>query len=129
MDILLISNCTPDAERKLFEKILERHQVGIKVVASYKKSIEDLIKYKYNIVILYCFDEPDDLKTIEVVRIMKEILPSLSIIAISQNTPLEVERELRKSGLYYYLTSPIEENELNEVLTGVINKEMKRRNQ
>ena len=77
--------------------------------------------------ILYCFSGEDDLTTTETVRIMKEIVPHLLIIVISGETPLETERELRKSGLYFHLTSPFGEDELRDVLSGVIRKEMTRR--
>jgi len=129
LDILLVSKHEPPAERKLIEQVLAERQVGIRSANSYKKAIEDLVKHKCAIVILYCFNGSDDLKATETVRIMKEIVPTLLIIAISEETPLETERELRKQGLYFHLTSPIEKEELKEVLSGAIEEEKRRRKQ
>ena len=123
MEILLISNQIPQDEKRLLEKVLAEHNIDVRLAGSYKKAIEDLAKYKYSIVILYCFDGEDDLSPTEAVRIMKGIVPALLIIAISGETPLETERELRKSGLYFHLTSPFSEKELGEVLISVIRKE------
>jgi hypothetical protein len=50
-------------------------------------------------------------------------MPNLLIVAISEETVLETERELRKSGLYFHLSSPFSEDELKDVLAGVIKKE------
>lgn len=127
MNILLILKDTNSEEKTLIERTLEQQGIGARITYSYKQGIEELAKHKFAIVILYCFDGNDDLKTAEAVRIMKEIVPTLLIIAISKHTPLETERELRKSGLYFHLASPLDEEELREVLSGAIKKEMNRR--
>lgn len=127
MKILLISKQTPLDEKKLIENILAENDISVCLAGSYKKAIEDLARNKYSIVILYFFDSEDDLTPIEAVRIMKEIIPALLIIAISGETQLDTERELRKSGLYFHLTSPFSEDELRDVLTSVIRKEIKGR--
>ncbi len=124
MEILLISKQTPPDEKKLIEQVLGEYRIDVCCVESYKKAIEDLARNKYSIAILYCFDGEDDLTPTEAVRIMKEIVPALLIIAISGETPLETERELRKSGLYFHLASPFGEDELRDVLAGAIKKEM-----
>lgn len=129
MEILFVTEKAPPVEMILIERLLADHDVGTRAVKSYKQAIEYLAKHKYRIVILYCFDSHDDFKTTEAVRIMKEIVPNLLIIAISGETPLETERELRKSGLYFHLSSPIDEKELKEVLLGAIKKEKSRRQQ
>jgi DNA-binding NtrC family response regulator len=110
-------------EKKMIEEVLARHQVEVRLADSYKKAIEDMAKYKYSVVILYSFEREDDLTPIEAVRIMKEIVPPLLIIAILGETPFETERELRKSGLYFHLSSPFSESELSDVLISVIRKE------
>lgn len=122
MEIILVSAEIPAAERTLIDRILAEHHVRIKTADSYKKAIEDLARNKYPIVILYDFKREEDLKTTEAIRIMKQIVRGLLIVAISEERPLETERELRESGLYYYLTRPFTEKELREVLSGVIKK-------
>lgn len=127
MEILLVSKHIPEEEEALIERVLAEHKVDLHSVLSFKKAIEMQARHRFAIVILYCFSDPDDLSAAEAVRIMKEIVPTLLVIAISGDTSLETERELRKSGLYFYLTSPFEEAELRDVLSGVIKKEMTRR--
>ncbi len=122
MEVILVSAEIPAAERTLIDRVLAEHHVGIKTADSYKKAIEDLARNKYPIVILYDFKREEDLKTTEAIRIMKQIVRGLLIVAISEERPLETERELRESGLYYYLTRPFTEKELREVLSGVIKK-------
>ena len=124
MEILLISKQTPPDEKRLIEQVLGEYRIDVCYAESYKKAIEDLARNKYSIAILYCFNGEDDLTPTEAVRIMKEIVPALLIIAISGETPLETERELRKSGLYFHLASPFGEDELRDVLAGAIKKEM-----
>jgi DNA-binding NtrC family response regulator len=123
LEILLISKQIPPEEKRLIEQVLDEYRIYICYAESYKKAIEDLARNKYPIAILYCFNGVDDLTPTEAVRIMKEIIPALLIIVISGETPLETERELRKSGLYFHLASPFSENELRDVLAGVIRKE------
>ena len=127
MDILITFKHADAGEKQLIENILAEYNIGVRISLSYKNAIEELAKHKYSIVILYCFNGNDDLKTTEAVRIMKEIVPNLLIIAVSEETPLETERELRKSGLYFHLASPLVEEELRDVLSGAIKKEMNRR--
>lgn len=128
MDILLISNEDSSAESEQISRVLGKLGVGLKTAPSYKQGIESLVKHKYSIVILSCFDAADDFKYTEAVRLMKKIVPSLLVIAVSSDTPLEEERELRKSGLYFHLTAPVEEEELTAVLSGAISLERERRN-
>ena len=123
MEILLISKQTPQAEIELIKSILAQNGLEFRLAPSYKKAIEDLARFKNPIVFLYCFDGGDDLAAAEAVRIMIEIMPNLLIVAISEETVLETERELRKSGLYFHLSSPFSEEELRDVLAGVIKKE------
>lgn len=127
VEILLVSKQIPQEEKALIERVLTEHHVDLHSVLSYKKAIEKLARHRFAIVILYCFSSADDLSAAEAVRIMKEIVPTLLIIAISGDTPLETERELRKSGLYFYMTSPFEEAEFRDVFSGVMRKEMIRR--
>lgn len=127
MDVLLISNEDLPAEAEQISRVLSHLGVGLHTELSYKQGLESLVKHKYSIVILSCFDTADDLKYTEAVRLMKEIVPSLLVIAVSSDTPLEEERELRKSGLYFHLTAPVEEEELSAVLSGAIALERERR--
>lgn len=127
MRILLINNESDSAEERLIQQAVDDLGVGMERAVSYKQGIEVLVKHKNSIVILYCFGIAGDFKYTEAVRIMKEIVPSLLIIAISHETQLEEERELRKTGLYFHLTSPVDSKELTEVLSGAIEKEKTRR--
>lgn len=124
MEILLTPRQIPDGEKQLIERILVDNNLDLRFADSYKKAIEDLARFKNPIVFLYCFNSEDDLTPAEAVRIMKEIMPNLLIVAISEETPLETERELRKSGLYFHLSSPFSETELRDVLASVIRKEI-----
>ncbi|MFQ6008803.1 MAG: hypothetical protein ACE5K8_07635, partial [Candidatus Zixiibacteriota bacterium] len=63
MDILLVSKHAPLLELKLIERVVAERQVGLRLANSYKKAIEDLVRYRYSIVILYCFNGDDDLNT------------------------------------------------------------------
>jgi CheY-like chemotaxis protein len=128
MEILLISSQIPQKEIELIGRILSENNVHIRMAESYKKAVEDLARFKTPIVLLYYFESEGDLTPAEAVRIMKEIMPNLLIVAISRETPLETERELRKSGLYFHLSTPFSEEELRDVLTGVIRKEITGRN-
>lgn len=128
MKILLISKQIPIDEKRLIERLLDEYSIEICLAESYKKAIEELARNKYPIAILYCFEGSDDLTPTEAVRIMKEIVPALLVIAISEETDLETERELRKSGLYFHLASPFDEDELRDVLAGAIKKETSGRN-
>ena len=126
MDEVLISLDVACKEQNLIERALCEFNVVAIIVHSYKKAMEQLIKRKCRLVILNCFDSHDDLNAVETVKMMKELLPELIIITISEETSLEIERELRKSGIYYHITSPIDEHELREVLAGAITKNIKR---
>lgn len=126
MEAMLISNDVNSDEQRLIERTLNELNVQVNVVQSYKKAIQQLIKHKSRLVILNCFDRKDDLHVVETVKIMKNLNPELPIIAISEETSLEAERELRKEGIYFHITTPVDECELREVLIGAIEKNPKR---
>lgn len=106
----------------LIKRVLDRHGIKMKKLSSYKEAIEDIAKYKYSIVILYCNEKQNDLNITETVRIMKKVSPSLLVITISEQTSIDTERELRKTGLYFHLTSPIDEKEFEDVILSAVKK-------
>lgn len=122
VEILVVSQDMPLTEAGLIDEVLAHHGAGAHRVNSYKRAIEAIIKRKYAIAVLYSSFRKDDFTIAEAVRLMKEIVPSLSIIAISKDTPLETERELRESGLYFHLTVPFEKSEFEDVLAGAIDR-------
>jgi len=124
MEILLTPKQTPANEKQMIEDILTENNLKMRLAENYKRAIEELARFKNPIVFLYCVDDATDLKPAEAVRIMKEIVPNLLIVAISQDTSLETDRELRKSGIYFHLSSPFGESELRDVLAGAIRKEI-----
>jgi len=127
LDILLVAANTPSGERELFDRVLTERCVGIETVKSYAKAIESLARHNHRIVVLAHLDGRGDLRTAEAIRIMKEIVPDVLIIAVSEELPIEEERELRESGVYYYLTRPLNEVELRDVLAGAIAKQTPRK--
>jgi DNA-binding NtrC family response regulator len=127
LDILLVSNQAASSETQLIRQVSSELGVGLQSATNYKDGIEALAKHNFSIVILYCFTATGDFEATQAVRLMKEIMPSLLLIVISQDTTIEEERELRQSGLYFHLTSPVEKQELRAVLSGAIEKERTRR--
>lgn len=124
MDILIVAANIPSTERDLLDRVLTEHCVGVKSVGSYAQALEALARRKHRIVVLAHVDTHGEFHTAEAIRIMKEIVPEVMIIVLSEELPIEEERKLRESGLYYYLTRPLDEMELREVLAGAITIQM-----
>jgi DNA-binding NtrC family response regulator len=127
VEILFVSRDMPVVEEAMIDEVLAEHGAGAHRVDSYKKAVEALVRRKYGTAILYFHSRGDDFNITETVRIMKEISPTLSIIAITQETSLETERELRKLGLYFHLTTPFDKSELVDVLSSAIVKNKRKR--
>lgn len=127
MDILLVSLNTASSECALITSVAREKNAGICAVDSYKRAIEELARKKYLIAVVYSFAANSDIRLAEAIRIMKQIVPEVLVVAIAEDSPLEFERELRKSGLYYYLTRPFGEEELKDVLWSAIEKQTRRR--
>lgn len=127
MKILFVSAQTSAAERSLIARVLRDHSVGVCEVTTYKKALEELARDKFTIVLLSVFNVTGDIGVTDAIRIMKQIVPELLIVVLSDETPLEMEKELRQSGLYYYLTKPIADGELTEALSGAIETQMRRK--
>jgi len=127
VDILLVSAQTPATERSLLERISSERGVGIQEAATYKKALEDLARDRFVVVILYSFNSAGDINVTDAIRIMKQIVPELLIVAVSDEKSFESERELRRSGLFYYLTRPFTDSELKEALLGAIETQVRRK--
>lgn len=63
-----------------------------------------------------------DLNVINAITIVKKIDPDLIIIVMAaektfeEDNTMELEREIRTKGIFYYILKPIEEDELKKVL-------------
>jgi len=120
LDILIVAANVPRAERELLDRVLAENCVGIKSVSNYAQALEALARRKHRIVVLAYLDTQGEFRTAEAIRIMKEIVPEVLIIVVSDELAIEEERKLRESGLYFYLTRPLDEVELRDVLAGAI---------
>jgi len=127
VEILLVSAQTSATERSLIGKVLGDHSVGVREVTTYKKALEELARDKFTVVLLYAFSVTGDIGVTDAIRIMKQIVPDVLIVAVSEEKPLQLEKELRQSGLYYYLTKPMTDGELTEALSGAIETQMRRK--
>lgn len=127
MDILLVSSHTSVSDRALIDRVLKDHGVGVREVRTYKRALEELARDKYSVVLLYEFCASNDIGVTDAVRIMKRIVPEVLLVAVSDEKPLALEKELRQSGLYYYLIKPITDDELTDALSGAIETQMRRK--
>jgi len=125
--ILLVAAEVPVSERSIIERVLTHYVIRVHEVATYKLAIEDLARDRFSIVLLYAFNADGDIGVTDAIRIMKQIVPELLIVAVSDEKPFESEKELRCSGLYYYLTRPFTDRELSEALSGAIETQTRRK--
>ncbi len=58
----------------------------------------------------------DAIDPADAIGAMKAISPGISVIAITDQNRLELEKDVRKQGIFYYLVKPIDEREYAEAV-------------
>ncbi|UCF85467.1 MAG: response regulator [Desulfobacteraceae bacterium] len=63
-----------------------------------------------------------DITAQEMIRKLKELRPEIGIVTMTETSTKELEREIRTLGIVYYMSKPVSENELKEILDHISTK-------
>lgn len=66
--------------------------------------------------------EKGKLDIFSAIQILRKIDPALPVIAIACNDSLELEKNARMAGIFYYLVKPLEANEIRMAVNNAIKK-------
>ncbi|TET78114.1 response regulator [candidate division TA06 bacterium] len=60
--------------------------------------------------------DQESLDPADVIGVLKAVSPGVSVIAITDENRLEMEKHVREQGIFYYLVKPVEEREYAEAV-------------
>lgn len=106
--------------REQLNKFLLMEKYNAKAVSNGKEAVKELVENEYDALILDMYMEEINGK--QTISIIKNIKPKMPIIVITGDSSLELEREIRSCGVFYYLVKPFEMKELKEVIDSAIKK-------
>ena len=93
---------------------LTDHGYNVTLVTNGKDAMDELAEENYDAAVLDMY--MDKVNGIQVIAAIKEISPKFPIIVITGDNSIELEREIRSRGVFYYFIKPFDMKELNEVL-------------
>ena len=57
---------------------------------------------------------------------LKELRPDIGIVTMTETSTNELEKEIRTLGIVYYMSKPVSENELKQILDHIATKKSRR---
>ena len=66
--------------------------------------------------------DQESLDPVDVIGVLKAISPGASVIAITNENRLEMEKHVRELGIFYYLVKPVEEREYAEAISRALQR-------
>ena len=63
-----------------------------------------------------------DITAQELIRKLKELSPDIRIVTMTETSTKELEKEIRTLGIVYYMSKPVSENVLKEILDHISTK-------
>lgn len=92
--------------------------VGVDVCEGAEEAMDMLKSCKYSSIFVDI--DTTGRNPIEIVGAFKNASPGTSIVTFTAQNHLELERGIRKEGVYYYIVGPTSETELKEALEGAV---------
>ena len=99
----------------------------VETISHFSEAIAPCLQRSYRTAILSLDHArwPPRKQRLEVVRVLRQIDPDLPLIVICDEEGLEMERELREAGIFYFLTRPLSPVELLAVVKCAIDKSLR----
>ena len=85
----------------------EKSETGRDTLEKVKKRIFDLVLLDISL---------PDIRAQDLIAELKELRPEIGIVTMTGSSTKELEREIRTLGIIYYMSKPVSEEELKEIL-------------
>lgn len=85
------------------------------------EAVKRVLKGGYDCLIMDMDMEVKGTSCLEVVQILKNANSKIPIIAVTNNDSLEMERKIRKEGIFYYIVGPVEKEEMLQAIKHAVN--------
>ncbi len=60
--------------------------------------------------------DQDGIDPVDAIEVIKGISPGTAIIAVTEKNRLELEKDVRREGIFYYMVKPLDEDEFREAI-------------
>lgn len=99
-------------------KIFAEYGHSVAVVSSCKKALEYLLDFNFDLVV---FDpDLDELDGLDTLQIIKKSRPKLPLIVTTGETSYETGLKIAKSGVFFRLGKPIDEDITRKLINSVL---------
>lgn len=109
--------------REQLKGFLLKEGYEITLAVSGAEAIREFKSSEYHAVILDVHME--DINGKQLLAIMKNIHPQVPLIVVTGDNSLELEREIRTYGVFYYLIKPFSAEEVTEVIRSAVSRKIK----
>jgi DNA-binding NtrC family response regulator len=121
MDILIVEDDASVAE--IAQEALESWGHNVERSGTGKSALDKVKKKMYDLVLLDIF--LPDIKGYELIPKFKKEWPEIRIITMTGYNSRELEMEVRKQGIIYYMIKPFDAMVLKEIVDHIAKKERK----
>ena len=60
--------------------------------------------------------DQDGIDPVDAIEVIKGISPGTAIIAVTERNKLELEKDVRREGIFYYMIKPLDDDEFREAI-------------
>jgi DNA-binding NtrC family response regulator len=121
MNILTIEDDA--AVAATLREIIESWGHSVETSKSGKNALQKVTKKMFDLVLLDIF--LPDINGVELIQKLKEVWPEIRIITMTGHNSRELEMEVRKQGIIYYMIKPVNTQNLKEIVDHIYKKDRK----
>ncbi len=121
MNILTIEDDA--AVAATLREIIESWGHRVETSKSGKNALQKVIKKMFDLVLLDIF--LPDINGVELIQKLKEVWPEIRIVTMTGHNSRELEMEVRKQGIIYYMIKPVNVQNLKEIVDHIYKKDRK----
>lgn len=112
MNGLLIANKNHEAREQL-ASLFDENEYQITKADSVANALEGIINKEIQVVIID--GHYDEQNVVKLIPLLKKCNRNISIILVSDEMPIDLERRIRKEGIFYHALKTVGENNLDEI--------------
>lgn len=113
MGSVLIVDHDPEYRRRLFD-IAREFSADADFCSRTWQAIEMVQTKNYTSVVVDL--DQDGIDPVDAIEVIKGISPGTAIIAVTERNRIELEKDVRREGIFYYMVKPLDDDEFREAI-------------
>lgn len=107
-----------------FKNCIDERRTELDLVSQFHDLLSKIGPKKYQAIVLNLEKKPSEGEICikELIHVIKKLEPELPIIVTTEKCSLDIEKEIRTAGIFFYMVKPFNQEEIKSVINEILTK-------